>query len=289
MTLAERQYEVTSEFSFHLLRYALEGFNKNLSQLESDEYQQVYRKASKSFEIESVVLASREARELVISEQEIDQSVDRVASRYESMKEFRRDQEANGLNVNSLRQAIYRELMFDGVMQSVAAKGAYVSDLDVRRYYQLHPERFESPERRAASHILITVNPDYPENTFTSADARIEGLVKELAGRVNRFQEFATRYSECPTAVQGGRLGDVVRGQLYVELDAMLFSMGENQISPVVKTELGFHILLCERIKPGETVPFSKAAAMIRQYLTERQRRNCQKAWLASLQKASHV
>ena len=81
---------------------------------------------------------------------------------------------------------------------------------------------------------------------------------------------------------------EVSRGQLYAALDAMLFSMQEQQISPIVETELGLHLLLCERIKPGRQVPLSKAAPRIHEILQERQRRNCQKAWLARLQGLSH-
>ncbi len=73
------------------------------------------------------------------------------------------------------------------------------------------------------------MNPHYPENTLTAARTRMERVVEKLAGRTNRFHEFAKRYSECPTAMEGGKLGNVTRGQLYAELDAMLFRMDENQ------------------------------------------------------------
>ena len=285
MSVAEKQHEISPELSYHLLRNALEGFSKNLSQLDPAAYRQVYRKASKSFELESLVLASPEAEGLLISGRQLNQSVAEVASRYESAEEFTRDLEANGLDQESLRQVLYRELMFDGVMQRVAANSAQVNDLDLRLFYEMHHDRFESPEQRVASHILITVNPDFPENTHSAALARMEQIVEKLAARANRFHEFAKRCSECPTAMEGGSLGVVTRGQLYAELDATLFSMEEHRISPIIESEMGFHILLCEKIKPGKRVPHAKAAPRIRKILEERHRRNCQKAWLSSLQK----
>ncbi|MES9813447.1 MAG: nitrogen fixation protein NifM [Candidatus Thiodiazotropha sp.] len=287
--MAEKQHEGSPEFNYHLLRNALNGFSKNLSQLDPMEYRQAYHKATKSFDLESLVLASPEAEGLIISEQQLDRSVAEVASRYESAEGFTQDMEANGLDEMGLRQALYRELMFDSVMQKVASRSAEVSDLDARLFYEMHHDRFAAPEQRVARHILITVNPDYPENEYIAARARMEQVLEKLAGRANRFENFARRYSECPTAMEGGKLGDVRRGQLYTELDAMLFSMEENRISPIVETEIGLHILLCEKIKPAKRVSFSKAAPRVHEVLRERQRRNCQKAWLANLQKISHA
>lgn len=293
MTLAEKQppsfEQLTPEFSYHLLRNALDGYRKNLSQLDPNEYAQVHRKASKSYELESLVIASPEAEGLVISGQQLDDSIAEVAERYASREEFLSDLEENGLDEEGLRKALYRELMFDSVMQRVAANSADVNELDVQLFYEMHNDRFTSPEIRAARHVLITINPDYAENTREAAEARINEAREKLAGRANRFADFAKRYSECPTAMEGGKLGEVNRGQLYEELDAVLFSMQEGEISQVVESEMGFHILYCEKIKPSRTMPLSKVAPRIREVLQERQRRNCQKSWLASLSKIENA
>jgi peptidyl-prolyl cis-trans isomerase C len=289
MTLAKQQSETSPEFSYHLLRNALSGFKKNLSQLEPPEYQQVYRKALKSYELESLVIASPESEGLLISEQQLDQSVAEVAARYPNQADFAQDLERNGLDEEGLRKALYRELMFDGVMQRVAARSADVNELDVHLFYEMHHDRFQTPETRVASHILITLNPDYPENTPAAARERMQQVREKLAGRKNRFDEFARRYSECPTAMEGGKLGEVTRGQLYESLDAVLFELTEGEISPIVESEMGYHLLYCEKIKAAKRVPLSKAAPRIREILQERQRRNCQKAWLTSLQKIENA
>ncbi|MCG8080043.1 MAG: nitrogen fixation protein NifM, partial [Candidatus Thiodiazotropha taylori] len=166
----------------------------------------------------------------------------------------------------------------------VASRGADINDLDIQLFYEMHHDRFQTPETRIARHILITINPDFPENTRSAAYSRMEKVIEKLAGRVNRFDQFAKRYSECPTAMEGGKLGEISRGQLYEALDAELFNMQLDEISPIVESDMGLHILYCEKIKPAKRVPLSKAAPRIREILTERQRRNCQKSWLNSLQ-----
>ncbi|WP_428605912.1 nitrogen fixation protein NifM [Sedimenticola sp.] len=283
MGSSERHPAIDPGFGYHLLRQALRLFGKNLAQLQPAEYRQVQEQATRSFELESRVLAADEAEGVMIPVQQLDASLNQLVSRYESREAFLQDLAVNGLDEAGLRLALQRELLFDAVMQRVTADCPGVSDIDVGLFYEMHRERFEAPETRVARHILITVNPEYAENTRHAAYARVEQLVEKLAGRVNRFADFAKRYSECPTAMQGGALGDVKPGQLYAELDAMLFSLPAGEISPIVESEMGFHLLLCDKIKPGKRIPLSRAAGKIRVLLQQRHQRNCQQAWLDSL------
>lgn len=283
MSLAEKLPDHSPEFIYHLLRNALNVFGRNPSQLDADEYRQVYTKACRSFELESLVIAAPEAEGVVIPEEQLSNSMASIERRYGDRAEFLQDLRANGLDEEGLRHSLYRELLFDAVMQQVAATSSTVSDTDVHLFYEMHRRRFEQPERRVARHILITVNPDYPENTRDAALARMEQIADKLSGRANRFSQFAQRYSECPTAMEGGKLGEVPSGQLYPELDTVLFSMQEGEVSPIIGSELGFHILLCEKIKPGKRTPFAKVETKIRAILEERHRHSCQKAWLEEL------
>ncbi|MET0090142.1 MAG: nitrogen fixation protein NifM [Candidatus Thiodiazotropha sp.] len=282
--MAAEEIEVSPVFSYHMLRNALSRFKKNLTQLDPHEYDQVTRSAAKSFDLEGLVIQSPEAENLVISDAQLEASLQEVASRYPSRDEFIQDLENNGLDEDGLKTALHRELVFDAVMQLVAANSADVNELDIHLFYEMHHDRFQMPELRTVRHILITINPDYPENMPDAALQRMQQVVEKLASRCNRFDQFAKRYSECPTAMEGGKLGEVARGQLYESLDSVLFDMQAGEISPIVESDMGLHILYCEKIKPAKRVPLSKAQDKIRSILQERQRRNCQKAWLNSLQ-----
>ena len=168
----------------------------------------------------------------------------------------------------------------------LAARRPSVSELDERLFFEMHKDRFTQPERRTARHILITVNDDFEENRCAAALARIERLARKLAGHPNRFPSLARKYSECPSALQGGRLGTLPRGQLYASLDAALFKLPEGAVSGPVGSDVGFHLLWCEKVHRGHTWPFSKARPHIRRLLEERAGRNCQKAWIAELRRA---
>jgi peptidyl-prolyl cis-trans isomerase C len=283
MLAMKQEYEVP-EFNYHLLRNSLNKYSRNLAQLTPDEYEKVLQSAYKSFDMESLVLNTEEARTFIVPPEQLEQSVEAIASRYADEEEFLQDLQANGLDRETLSAALYRELTFDGVMQLIGSKAADINELDIMLFYEMHHDRFEQPEIRVARHILITVNPDFAENTEAESRRKITQIAEKLGTRTNRFPQFAKQYSECPSAIEGGKLGDISRGQLYPELDEVLFNMEENEISSVVETEMGFHILYCEQVKQAKRIPYNKVKSRISEILLERRQRNCQKTWLAELQ-----
>jgi len=266
-----------------LLRAALAAGLPGLHGLDDAQLARIERQANKSFELECLVLGSPEAAEVAIPSEHLDQAMAELCGRYSDEAAFLADLSRNGLDEETLRLALQRELSFDAAMQRAAARRPSVSDLDERLFFELHKDRFTEPERRSVRHILITTNDDFAENQRDAARARIEMLAEKLSGRPNRFASLARKHSECPSAMEGGRLGVVPRGQLYPELDAVLFGLPEGAVSGPVESEMGFHLLWCEKIQHGRTVPFAKARPRIRQLLEDRARRNCQKAWIATL------
>ena len=270
-------------YRYHLLRVALELYRRNLPQLNDMDMAEVHRRASRTYSIESAVLETPEAREVVIDRRSLDAAVTEVASRYRDAQEFHADLAANGLDETALRGALRRELVFNTVLQHIGARRPSINAIDTRLYYELNRERFRVPETRTARQILVTINPDYPDNTREAAQARIEKIATAIASRPARFAEQARRHSECPSALDGGKLGEISRGQLFPELDAALFGLREGEISGVVETEIGLHLLLCEKIQPVRQLPYARAASDIHKLLDERHRRNCQKTWLSEL------
>jgi peptidyl-prolyl cis-trans isomerase C len=279
-------------YRYHLLRAASERFQCSIAALEPEQREEAEQLAGKTFDLEQLVLASERAQDIVIPDTQVQQALDAVAKRYDGPAELDADLERNGLDTGGLRLALRRELLFDAVMQRVGANHAPIAETDERLFYELHHERFAAPEQRTARHILITVNDDYDENTTETARARIETIAAKLhpeaggADPAQRFARLARRHSECPTAMEGGKLGTLPRGKLYPELDAALFDLDEGTVSEIVESPIGLHLLFCERIHPARTLAFSQVRARIHAALEERRRRDAQRAWLATLRQA---
>lgn len=276
---------------YHLLRAASERFQCEPAALSEGQLREALARARQSLEIESLVLATPEAHQVLIPSRQLEMAVAELRGRYPDSDTFLQDLRRNGLDLEALGLALRRELTFDAVMHRIAAQQAQVDEIDLRLYYELHRGRFTSPERRTARHILITLNDRFEENRRDRVLARMERLRERLGGRpsavARRFPDLARRHSECPTALEGGRLGEVRRGQLYPELDALLFRLEEGQVGGPAESELGLHLIWCERIHREKLLPFAKVRDTIRQALVKRRRRESQKAWLAELRQTA--
>jgi peptidyl-prolyl cis-trans isomerase C len=272
---------------YALLRTTLALFKKTPDELLEAELRQAEFQAINEFKIENRVLNAPEAGAVIISDKELQVAYQEIRDRYEDDESFFKDLEKNHLDKDSLCAALYRQCRVNVVMELIASRAPDVSDVEIGIYYHLHAEQFNRPELREACHIFISINPDYPENTRETAFARMQEISAKLQKKPYKFAELALKHSECPTALQGGVLGIVPRGKLYPELDAVLFSIKAGEISEIVESEIGFHVVLCKQIQRAETLSLQKATPKIRQLMKERSRRTCQRAWLASLPNTS--
>lgn len=268
---------------YTLLRASLSLFKKAPTELENQQLSQAQRQAKNEYEIESRVLNSNEAASVIVSEQEVVNAFAEVRDRFEDEAAFEAALLANRLTTESLRAALSRQCKVNSVLEKVAARAPKVNEVEVGIFYHSHPDKFHIPEQRTARHILISINADYPENTRENALQRIEEIAETLKRKPHKFAHLALKNSECPTALNGGELGTLVQGKLYPELDEVLFQLKENQISAVVETEVGFHLIQCTKIIRAETMSLKNATPKIKQIMQERSRRSCQRSWLASL------
>ncbi|HEU4924559.1 MAG TPA: peptidylprolyl isomerase [Burkholderiales bacterium] len=142
---------------------------------------------------------------------------------------------------------------------------------ECRRYYERNPGRFSCGELVEASHILLALTPRVPPERLRAKAAQVHAMA---AREPQRFAELAREYSNCPSAAQGGSLGQLGRGDSMPEFERALFG-GELGVLPeLVTTRLGFHVVLVARRVPGRALPYEEArpgvAALLRQGALER-------------------
>jgi nitrogen fixation protein NifM len=272
---------------YTLLRAALALFEKPPVELSSEELSRTETQARNELILETRVLNSPEAAAVMVPDKELELALAEVRQRFESDEAFENALAANKLTVETLKAALFRQCKVNTILESVAAHAPIVNDVEVGLYYHSHPEKFYCPEQRTARHILISINPDFPENTRETALQRMEEIAEKLKSKPKKFADLALKNSECPTAFNGGELGSIVAGKLHPELDEVLFALKENEISGVVETEVGFHLIQCLKISHAETMSLKTATPKIRAVMQERQRQSYQKEWLASLPKVS--
>lgn len=243
----------------------------------------VARSVARQREIEARVLATPQARQVTIGTASVDASEAAIRARFADAAGFARALAALGLDRVGLRAEIVRELHVEAVLESVSARVPAVSATEVEIFYRLHATRFRTAERRRLRHLLITLNEDIAANRRPVARARCETLLAACRADPDAFADLAARHSECPSAMLGGLLGPVSAGQLFPTLDAALFGMAAGELSGVLESPMGFHILLCEEIHPAGPVPLATVSERIRAQILATRQAACQRAWLRDL------
>jgi peptidyl-prolyl cis-trans isomerase D len=141
-----------------------------------------------------------------------------------------------------------RKVKYALVETAKSEAGVQVTPDDLRSYYDAHREEYRVPEQVKVSHILIKTplpgaDGKVDEKGVAEAQRRAEDLLKQVKGGGN-FEDLAKKYSEDPgSAKQGGSLGWIGRGQTVPEFEKTAFSLPKGQISDLVKSSYGFHII----------------------------------------------
>jgi len=173
--------------------------------------------------------------------------------------------------------------LFDRYVRDVVSS-RIVTDADVKKYYDEHPDEFTTPERVKVRHIVIVGNGAGPHpKTQEQALEEIKQVDTELhaktaavhaadpvaAARIrgSYFAELARKYSEDGSAEAGGDLGWVVKGQLDPQFEAAAFKLEKGVPSGIVETRFGYHIILVEDREAAGHESFERVKPVLREYL----------------------
>lgn len=269
--------------SYLRLKLSQELYRKPPSMLEPVERQRVDSVAARQRSIEQRILSSAEAAQVVLPASSLSQALAEVRGRYGSDEEFLVDIESSGLDHEGLMAAIERDLKFDAILDGVASRIADVSETDIEIFYLMHRDKFCRPENRTLRHVLVTINESLKGNDRASARRKIDNVRARLLKSPERFAELAMRYSECTTAMNGGLLGVVEKGQLFPELEKAAFALNVDELSRVVESPVGFHVIHCVAVESASEQPLAVVREKIRTHLIESRRRAAQKEWIATL------
>jgi len=165
-----------------------------------------------------------------------------------------------------------------------------VSDQATRDFYEKNKEKIRTPERLHLRHILIRVDPKAPAADKAKAKQKAEDLLNRLQAGED-FAQLATASSEDPgTKVRGGDLGWISKGQTPPQFENAAFALTKpNQLSGVVESPFGFHIIQLLERQPAGALPYDQVKERIGNMLKEQQAQQQVEARVRELRAKSKV
>ena len=196
--------------------------------------------------------------------------------------------EREGKSLSSYRNYIRDQIMASKVSRFEMSNRVQVSDKEIAKYYRSHQKEFWSDSKVRARHILFIVEPD---STEANRKIKLEQAKKALTNirKGESFIEIASEYSEDVSASNGGDLGFVAKGQMVSEFEEALFNLKVGQVSEIVQTEYGYHIIKADEVLVGKTLPLADAENRIVQILSTKKREKGYKEWMNELRKSAFI
>jgi peptidyl-prolyl cis-trans isomerase C len=266
--------------AFNLVKFSLQIFEKELNELTIEEYLEVYLQASNGLLLYRKILQSEAACGVVIPEAFIRTAYERFQAEHGGEEFFPRHLQKNKLKPADYLTCLGNELKVEAVLARVAFHAETVGQEEIEAYYESHQTAFALREQRSARHILFSSERWSSSQPGDALLHRISFLHSRLQRNPQAFSEEALRHSDCVTASCGGYLGRISPGELCIALDQALFQMKAGEISPVIQTAQGFHILYCEAV---HATGIAEVHCRIRQILTQKKRTQACRAWLMAL------
>lgn len=215
-------------------------------------------------------LLSQESKKagMAVSSTDIDTELKGYKKGFADDKAFAKALGEASITETELRKQIGKNLAIQKFIDTKFKGKVQVTEQDAKDFYNKNQDKFAQPEMVHARHILITAKETEPKADKDRKRAKLVQIKKQLKEGAD-FAELAKQSSDCPSKERGGDLGFFPKGQMVKPFDEAVFKLKPGEVSDIVETEFGYHLIKLEEKKAAKTVSFDEAKAKITAYLTQ--------------------
>ena len=246
--------------------------------------------------VEQLMSEKVKAANIVITEEDVNNELKEIAAAQKpplSLEEFEAKMKQYGQSLDDIKEQIRKALPYKMLIEKEAGDKIKVADEDARKLYDENPKKYQVSEQVSARHILIT--PDLtdphadPNEAKAKARAKAEDLLKQINGGAD-FAELAKANSADPgSAANGGDLGFFARGRMVPPFEKAAFELKDGQVSDVVNTSYGFHIIKATGRKEAGVTPFDEVKEDIIRQLTQIKQTEFAKQYIEKLKTEAKI
>jgi peptidyl-prolyl cis-trans isomerase C len=203
-----------------------------------------------------------------VSDQKVDDQLAGIKKRFPNETEYKNALSKMNLSEDEVKAQIKRGLSIRELIDQQITSKVVITDEESKAYYDKNPQMFKQPEQIKASHILIKVDAKADEAQKAEARKKIEEVQKKLKDGGD-FAALAKEYSEGPSSAKGGDLGYFRRGQMVKPFEEAALALKPNEVSDIVETRFGYHLIIVYDIKPAQTLAYADVKDKINQRMKQ--------------------
>ena len=193
-----------------------------------------------------------------------------------------------GRTLESYKNHIRDQILVSKITQFEIGNRVKVSEKSIIKYYKKNQKEFWEEGKVRARHILFISERGSSENRRRAKLRQAKKVLSEIR-KGSDFSKLAIKYSEDVSASSGGDVGFVKRGKMVREFEEAVFSLKPGQISDIVETEYGYHIIKVDEVLPGKTLTLKDVKNRIHKILSMQKQKQVYDDWINELKKSAFI
>ena len=277
-------YEISAEaVNFELDRLArfymshgmtAEELRRNLPKLEAKALEQAIGA--------KLLLDQAQRLDLPVTAKDVDAEVARVVQQVGGEENYKKALAAQGITEEAFRRELEKGARVNMLVGQACAHVADPTEDEVTAFYEAHKQEYVEPHQVLCQHILVKGSND-------AALDKIKEIRERIVNDKADFAEEAKKHSDCPSGAQGGSLGWFGRGMMVPEFDKAAFEMKKGEVSGVVTTEFGYHIIYKADERGGGQQTIVDVHDQIKDLLRHEARGKAMDAYVADLREKATI
>ena len=203
-----------------------------------------------------------------IEDAKINKEYDNLKQKFPSTDVFTNWLKEMDLTEAAIKADFRKRMIVQQLIEKEFSSKISIADLEIKAFYDNNPQFFQKSDEVKASHILVRVAADASDATKKEARKKIESIQAKIKTGSD-FAVLAKEQSDCPSKEKGGDLGFFGRGQMVPPFEKDAFTLKPGEVSDIVETEFGYHLIKVLEKKPASTVSFDEVKGQIKQMLNQ--------------------
>lgn len=220
--------------------------------------------------------------DIPVTEKDIDAEVARVVQQVGGEENYKKALAAQGISEADFRKELEKGARVNMLVNQACAHVADPTEDEVTAFYEAHKAEYVEPPQVLCQHILVKGSND-------AALDKIKEIRERIVNDKADFAEEAKKHSDCPSGAQGGSLGWFGRGMMVPEFDKAAFEMKKGEVSGIVTTEFGYHIIYKADEKGGGQQTIVDVHDQIKDLLRHEARGKAMDAYVAELREKATI
>lgn len=218
--------------------------------------------------LRTVLEGETERLGITVAEENFQMMLAQFKGQFPSEETYESVLQQQGFSPAEFEAELRRQMAIEQLIEQEVYENVTLSEEQLRGFYEENPQFFDQPEQVAARHIILTTQGVTDEAELRALRTRIGELRARIAGGES-FADVAREHSQDGSAARGGDLGLFSRGQMVPEFEEVAFSLEIGELSDIVETQFGYHLVEVTERRPSRVIAFQEVRGDIEDFLLE--------------------